>query len=80
MENPFIQLDCEHGMAYIKLDEVVCVGPPYVKKKPGRPGRVKKDAAPEEEPEAKRMVGLKGGQNVWIMDTDDNMAALGIEG
>lgn len=84
MRPEFIELDTDKGPAWIVLASIAAVGAAFAPRKPGRPPSRAKKAAPVEEDgeEAplRRALMLTSGQTIYILDTAENMEALGLDG
>jgi hypothetical protein len=86
-----VELETDKGPAYVALGQIIAVGAAFKARIVGRPKlRVKKpkkgEAATEQPLEAeppteslRRALFLVGGGRLYILDTPDNLKALGLQ-
>lgn len=84
MRPEFVKLDTDKGPAWVVLASIAAVGAAFAPRKPGRaPSRAKKAAPVEdedgEEAPLRRALMLTSGQTLYILDTLENIEALGLE-
>ncbi len=82
MRPDFVQLDTDKGPAWIVLASIAAVGAAFAPRKPGRaPSRAKKVEPVEDgdEPPLRRALMLTSGQTLYILDTLENIEALGLD-
>jgi hypothetical protein len=75
-----VELETDKGPAYVSLAHIIAVGAAFTPRPPGRP-KSRRKAEDDDEPEvsARRALFMQGGDKIYILDTQENLQALGLD-